>query len=90
MTDTPSMIITGLFHDIARQCSIVSLVWSNDPEKRLGWMCPKRFRAKWAPVRVKKTRQINRCSLDDLPAAAEKAVRDLAALTGKMAVVMPG
>ena len=57
MTDTPSMIITGLFHDIARQCSIVSLVWSNDPEKRLGWMCPKRFRAKWAPVRVKKTRQ---------------------------------
>jgi len=25
-----------------------------------------------------------------LPAAAEKAVRDLAALTGKIAVVMPG
>jgi len=72
MTDAPNMIITGLFHDIARQRSIVSLVWSNDPEKRLGLDVP------------------YGCTLQDLPAAAEKAVRDLAALTGKMAVVMPG
>jgi len=43
MTDTPSMIITGLFHDIARHRSIVSLVWSNDPEKQLGLDVPKAF-----------------------------------------------
>ena len=62
MTDAPNMIITGLFHDIARQRSIVSLVWSNDPEKQLGLDVP------------------YGCSLDNLPAAAEKAVRDLAPL----------
>jgi hypothetical protein len=35
-----SVIITGLFHDLTQKRSHVSVVWENDPEKRLGLPVP--------------------------------------------------
>jgi len=35
-----SVAITGLFHDLTLKPSTVSIVWGNDPEKRLGLPVP--------------------------------------------------
>jgi hypothetical protein len=35
-----SVTITGLFHDLVLKRSTVSVVWGNDPEKRLGLPVP--------------------------------------------------
>jgi hypothetical protein len=40
-----SVVITGLFHDLARKRSTVSVVWDNDPEKRLRLPVPLRLLA---------------------------------------------
>jgi hypothetical protein len=66
-----SVIIMGLFHDVAQKRSHVSVVWANDPEKRLGLPVP------------------YGCSLDDIQAEAEKALRELAEVTSTIAVEMP-
>jgi len=66
-----SVAITGLFHDLVLKRSSVSVVWANDPEKRLGLPVP------------------YGCSLDDLQAEAEKAMRELSNVTAKIAVRMP-
>jgi hypothetical protein len=66
-----SVVITGLFHDLTLKRSTVSVVWDNDPQKRLGLPVP------------------YGCSLDDLQAEAEKAVRELSDVTAKIAVELP-
>jgi hypothetical protein len=35
-----SVVITGLFHDLIKKQSSVSVVWGNDPEKRMGLPVP--------------------------------------------------
>jgi hypothetical protein len=35
-----SVVISGLFHDLTLKRSTVSVVWGNDPEKRLGLPVP--------------------------------------------------
>jgi hypothetical protein len=66
-----SVIITGLFHDLLQKRSHVSVVWGNDPEKRLGLPVP------------------FGCSLDNIQAEAEKAVRELSQITSTISVDMP-
>jgi hypothetical protein len=66
-----SVIITGLFHDLVLKRSLVSVVWGDDPEKRLS-----------LPVAFG-------CSLDDVQAEAEKAVRGLSEITATVSVKMP-
>jgi hypothetical protein len=56
----PGVTVTGLFHDLVNKRSSVSVVWDNEPEKRLS-----------LPVTYG-------CTLDDVQAEAEKAVRALA------------
>ena len=51
--------IVGLNHDLKAKKSYVMLVWTQEPDKRLGLPVP------------------FGCTLDDLPAEAEKAVRAL-------------
>jgi hypothetical protein len=66
-----SVVITGLFHDLTLKRSTVSVVWDNDPEKRMGLPVP------------------YGCSLDDLQAEAEKAMRELSDVAAKIAVELP-
>ena len=66
-----SVVITGLFHDLTLKRSTVSVVWDNDPDKRLGLPVP------------------YGCSLDDLQAEAEKAMRELSDVAAKIAVELP-
>jgi hypothetical protein len=66
-----SVIITGLFHDLALKRSLVSVVWGDDPEKRMSLPVP------------------FGCSLDDVHAEAEKAVRGLSEVTATISVKMP-
>jgi hypothetical protein len=35
-----TLVITGLFHDLAKKRSHVTVVWEEDPEKRLGLPVP--------------------------------------------------
>jgi hypothetical protein len=59
--DRPSGVtVTGLFHDFVNKRSSVSIVWDNEPEKRLSLLAT------------------YGCTLDDVQAEAEKAVRALA------------
>lgn len=66
-----SVIITGLFHDLMLKRSLVSVVWSDDSEKRLSLPVP------------------YGCSLDDVQAEAEKAVRGLSEVTATISIKMP-
>jgi hypothetical protein len=52
--------VTGLFRDFVNKRSSVSVVWDNEPEKRLSLLVT------------------FGCTLDDVQAEAEKAVRALA------------
>jgi hypothetical protein len=63
-----SVIITGLFHDLMLKRSLVSVVWSDDSEKRLSLPVP------------------YGCSLDDVQAEAEKAVRGLSEVTATISI----
>jgi hypothetical protein len=65
-----SVIITGLFHDLMLKRSLVSVVWSDDSEKRLSLPVP------------------YGCSLDDVQAEAEKAVRGLSEVTATISIKM--
>ena len=38
--DQPSVTITGLFHDLTKKISSVSVVWGDNPEMRLGLPVP--------------------------------------------------
>jgi len=66
-----SVVITGLFHDLTLKRSTVSVVWDNDPAKRMGLPVP------------------YGCSLDDLQAEGEKALRELSDVTARIAVELP-
>jgi hypothetical protein len=35
-----TLVITGLFHDLGKKRSHVTVVWEDDPEKRLGLPVP--------------------------------------------------
>ncbi len=35
-----TLVITGLFHDLSRKRSHVTVMWEDDPEKRLGLPVP--------------------------------------------------
>jgi hypothetical protein len=35
-----TLVITGLFHDLSKKRSHVTVVWEDDPEKRLGLPVP--------------------------------------------------
>ena len=59
--DRPSGVtVTGLFHDFVNKRSSVSVVWDNEPEKRLSLLAT------------------CGCTLEDVQAEPEKAVRALA------------
>ena len=66
-----SVTITGLFHDLLLKRSSVSVVWGDDPDKRMNLPIP------------------YGCSLDDLQAEAEKAMRELSDVTATIAVKLP-
>ena len=66
-----SVVITGLFQDLTLKRSTASVVWDNDPDKRLGLPVP------------------YGCSLEDLQAEAEKAMRELSEVAAKIAVELP-
>ena len=55
-----TLVISGLHHDMSKKRSVVSIVWENDSEKRLGLTLP------------------FDCTLANLKAETEKAVRALA------------
>jgi hypothetical protein len=69
----PSTIVSiaALTHDLVRKRSIVTLVWQDDPEKRVALPVP------------------FGCSLDDVHAAAEKALRALSSETGIVTLKAP-
>jgi hypothetical protein len=66
-----SVTVAALTHDLSRKRSIVTLVWDNDPEKRVALPVP------------------FGCSLEDVQAEAEKAMRALSAETATIAVNAP-
>jgi hypothetical protein len=66
-----SVVMTGLFHDLTLKRSTVSVVWDNDPDKRMGLPVP------------------DGCSLDELQAEAEKAMRELSDVAARIAVELP-
>jgi hypothetical protein len=35
-----TLLITGLHHDLSQKRSLVTVIWENDPEKRLGLVVP--------------------------------------------------
>jgi hypothetical protein len=63
-----SVTVAALTHDLVRKRSIVTLVWDDDPEKRVG-----------LPVSFG-------CTLEQVQAEAEKALRALSAETATIAV----
>lgn len=69
--DQPSVTITGVFHDLTKRSSSVSVIWGDNPEMRMG-----------LPVSFG-------CALESLQAETEKAMRELSAIAGKIAVNMP-
>jgi hypothetical protein len=68
-TSSPSVTVVALTHDLVRKRSIVSLKWTNDPEKNVALPVP------------------FGCSLDDVRAEAERALRALSAETAALAVI---
>ena len=38
--DQPSVTITGLFHDLTKKVSSVSVIWGDNPEMRMGLPVP--------------------------------------------------
>jgi hypothetical protein len=63
-----SVTVAALTHDLVRKRSIVSLVWDDDPEKRVALPVP------------------FGCSMDDVQAEAEAALRALSAEAATLSV----
>jgi hypothetical protein len=68
-TKTPSVTVVALSHDLSRQRSIVTLVWTDDLEKSVALPVP------------------YGCSLDNVQAEAEKALRSLSCETANLRVI---